>query len=292
MRPVRPRALHLSHERYITSAWFLPRKALVEVSREEHAHVGRPGKILIGTSGWSYSHWRGIFYPPDVASANFLAFYTQKFPTVEINSSFYHLPRATTIARWASTTPAGFCFAVKASRYITHLLRLRNCAEPLQAFFTLVRGFGNKLGPVLFQLPPGLHRDTDLLAEFLALLPPDLRVAIEFRHKSWYENSVFALLVSHGVALCLHDMRGSEAPPEPTAPFVYLRFHGPQQAYTGSYEPSQLARRAAQIGEWAASGRDVYAYFNNDIGGYAVQNAQELRCLVDLAGKLGQSSDN
>lgn len=237
----------------------------------------------MGTSGWAYQHWRGTFYPPDVASADLLAFYAQQFDTVEINSSFYHLPKPSTIARWAAITPAGFCFAVKASRYVTHRLRLRDCTESLETFLALIRGLGTKLGPVLFQLPPGLHRDNDLLAQFAALLPEDLRVTVEFRHKSWYEDVVFDLLSSRNIALCIHDMHGSEAPAELTASFVYLRLHGPQQAYTGSYEPTQLAAWAEKVRQWAASGRDVYVYFNNDIGGHAVHNARQLRTLVESA---------
>lgn len=240
-----------------------------------------PARAFIGTSGWSYAHWGGTFYPEGLPSHDYLAFYAAEFSTVEINSSFYHLPRETTIANWVKRTPDHFCFAVKASRYITHRLRLVNFEEPLETFVRLARGFGPKLGPVLFQLPPSLQRSEILLTEFLKFLSSDLRVAIEFRHKSWYEDSIFALLSGYGAALCLHDFPGSETPLEVTAPFVYLRFHGPQQAYTGSYDRAQLAAWAKRVSLWLECGRDVYAYFNNDIGGYAVQNARELRALVE-----------
>lgn len=240
------------------------------------------GQVLIGASGWSYDHWREIFYPQRLAARDFLAFYASEFPTVEVNSSFYHLPRETTVARWVKVTPDGFCFAVKASRYITHRLRLRECEEPLKTFFRLAQGFGSKLGPVLFQLPPSLHRDENLLVDFLALLPQNLRAAVEFRHKSWYDDSIFALLSSHEVALCLHDFPGCETPMEMTASFTYVRFHGPRQAYTGSYDRARLAVWAERIRRWARNGHDIYAYFNNDIGGHAVHNACELSALVRL----------
>lgn len=244
------------------------------------------GHILIGTSGWSYAHWREVFYPPKLPPRDYLAFYAAEFPTVEINSSFYHLPRETTVARWASTTPESFCFSVKASRYLTHQLRLRDCQEPLQTFLGVVAGLAAKLGPLLFQLPPGLHRDSALLAEFLDLLPSRLRIAVEFRHKSWYEEEVFALLASRGVALCVHDLHGCEVPPVVTAPFAYVRLHGPARAYTGSYSSETLAAWAGTAVTWAAENRDVYVYFNNDIGGYAVQNARELQALVASAGPV------
>jgi len=243
----------------------------------------RNGHIFIGTSGWSYAHWREVFYPCKLPSRDYLAFYATEFPTVEVNSSFYHLPRETTVARWVSVTPEHFLFAIKASRYLTHQLRLRGCEDPLQTFLRLVAGLGAKLGPLLFQLPPGLHRDTPLLAAFLDLLPSGLRIAVEFRHKSWYDDEVFALLASRGTALCVHDLRGSEAPPMATAPFAYMRLHGPQQAYTGSYSSDALTAWAERITTWATEGRDVYLYFNNDIGGHAVQNARELRALVASA---------
>lgn len=246
----------------------------------EKSAGAQPGRILIGTSGWSYAHWREIFYPREVAARDYLSFYATQFPTVEVNSSFYHLPSEISVARWVNMTPGGFCFAVKASRYITHRLRLRECSEPLAVFLRLARGFGPKLGPILFQLPPGLHRDDTLLADFLALLPPDLRIAIEFRHPSWYEDAIFTLLSSRGIALCLHDLRGSAAPSVVTARFVYVRFHGPHQAYTGSYNEEQLAAWAERTKSWAEDGHDVYVYFNNDIGGYAVKNARELQALV------------
>ena len=238
------------------------------------------GRVRIGTSGWSYGHWREVLYPRGVSARDFLPLYATHFPTVEVNSSFYHLPRSTTVAHWVAVTPSGFCFAVKASSYITYRLRLTRCEQPLAAFLEIAGGFGQKLGPILFQLPPGLHCDLSRLREFISLLPAGLRCAFEFRHKSWYQDGVFTLLSQHHLALCIHDLHGSEAPLEVTAPFVYLRLHGPQRAYTGSYGPEALESWAKIIGGWTAAGRDVYVYFNNDIGGYAVQNARELTALV------------
>lgn len=243
--------------------------------------TGPRGQVFIGTSGWSYAHWRDAFYPPSLATGDFLAFYASLFPVVELNSSFYHLPREATIARWVSVTPRHFRFALKASRVLTHRLRLRDCAEPLGLFLRLARGFGDRLGPLLFQLPPGLHCDAALLADFLEFLPRDLRLTFEFRHQSWYNEAVFALLATHRVALCFHDFRGCEAPHELTSSFVYVRLHGPQAPYTGSYNSAQLASWAGLVDTWASSGRDVYVFFNNDVGAHAVANARQLRALVN-----------
>jgi uncharacterized protein YecE (DUF72 family) len=211
----------------------------------------RQGRIFVGTSGWSYGHWREVFYPRALPAREYLRFYASHFATVEINSSFYHLPTAGTVTRWLQETPDHFCFALKASRYLTHRLRLRDADQSLQAFLQVAGLFGPKLGPLLFQLPPSLHRDDALLADFLAHLPRDRRVAFEFRHRSWYDDAVLALLSAAGVALCVHDFRGCETPPalcsRLTASFAYVRFHGPQSPYTGSYDhgaPCRLGRPA------------------------------------------------
>lgn len=238
-------------------------------------------KVLVGTSGWSYAHWKGVFYPPELRPKELLAFYASEFPTVEVNSSFYHMPCETTLEHWASATPDNFRFALKLNRYITHRLRLRQCREPLETFLRLALILGTKLGPLLVQLPPGLKRDLILLQDFLDLLPPDILAAIEFRHTSWYEEETFKLLSAKKRALCVHDLQGSEAPLLATAQFVYVRLHGPQRGYTGSYTQEQLAHWATTISAWLAAGKDVWVYFNNDIGGHAVHNARELRSLLE-----------
>jgi len=229
-----------------------------------------------------------VFYPEALPARDRLVYYATEFPTVEINSTFYHLPRETTVASWARSTPSDFCFAVKVSGYITHRLRLRGCEEPLRAFVRVVGGLGSKLGPLLFQLPPSLRRDPGLLAEFVGLLmeslaplPNQPRVAFEFRHQSWYQEEVFQLLASQGVALCVHDFRDCEAPFRLTSSFAYVRLHGPQRPYTGSYGTEYLDRLANELRAWAASGQDSYVYFNNDVAGHAVCNARELRRRVD-----------
>ncbi len=234
-----------------------------------------PVQYLVGTSGFSYKHWRDVFYPPGLAQARWLEYYAQRFATVELNSTFYRLPPEKTFDSWRRRTPPGFLFAVKASRLVTHLKRLRDVQEPLETFIGRARALEARLGPILYQLPPGMGRDEALLGDFLALLPADLRHVMEFRNKEWYAGPVFHLLRRHNVALCLHDMAGSEPPDLATADFAYVRFHGTTARYAGSYSDQQLEEWARRIGGLGDL-RRVYAYFNNDIGGHAVRNAATL----------------
>jgi uncharacterized protein YecE (DUF72 family) len=237
------------------------------------------GGIRIGCSGWNYAHWRnGVFYPPRLATREWLGFYAGHFDTVEVNATFYRLPTPDVVARWVHGTPPGFLFSVKASRYSTHVKRLADLPEHLGTLLTrltpLVRS--PKLGPVLWQLPPTFHRDDERLEEALASLPESLRHAFEFRHESWFDEAVYELLRRYGVALVIADRAGS---PELrcevlTSGFTYIRFHAGSEG--GSYTRSELDRWAGLISGWAASG-DVYAYFNNDWQGFAVENARYLR---------------
>ena len=238
------------------------------------------GEIRIGCSGWQYRHWRGRFYPRHLSTDRWLEYYTASFDTVELNASFYRLPEANTFAAWAYRVPRGFTFAVKASRYLTHMKRLRDPVEPLARLWARAHRLGRHLGPMLYQLPPHWRLDLPRLADFLNAVPPNRPQAIEFRDVSWYVPSVAELLERAQIALCLHDMVGSAPPPAPVGPLVYVRFHGPTGRYLGSYSPQRLTAWADRLVAWAAEGRAVYAYFNNDVDGYALKDAARLQELV------------
>ncbi len=242
--------------------------------------MGR-GQVHVGCSGWQYRHWRGAFYPRDLPQERWLEYYAARFGTVEVNNSFYRLPDADVFAGWARRSPSGFIVAVKASRYLTHLKRLRDPEEPLDRLWSRAIRLGNHLGPMLYQLPPRWHRDAERLAKFARATPAGRRQAIEFRDASWYDPASYAILERRGLALCLHDMVGSASPRQPVGPFVYLRFHGPGPRYSGGYSPQLLTAWADRLAGWADEGLDCYAYFNNDIGGHAVRDAERLRRFVE-----------
>ena len=233
--------------------------------------------IRVGTSGWYYDHWAGRFYPPDLPKGQWLQCYAQHFDTVEINNTFYHLPKEQTLQRWHKLAPEGFLYAVKANRYITHIRKLSDAAEPLERFFERARLLENTLGPVLYQLPPSLHKDLPRLETFARLLPKEPAAVFEFRHQSWYDDETFKLLDKLGVGFCVHDMPGNESPRAVTGDIVYLRFHGTSGRYAGSYPESQLRDWAGWLKDQARSTRAIYAYFNNDAHGHAVKNAKQLR---------------
>jgi uncharacterized protein YecE (DUF72 family) len=236
----------------------------------------------VGCSGWNYKAWRGPFYPETLAAARWLAFYAQRFDTVEINNTFYRLPERSTFAGWHSQAPAGFLFAVKASRFLTHMKRLREPEEPLARLFSRASALGRRLGPVLYQLPGNFLIDVARLDAFLHALPRRsggrcIRHVMEFRHPSWYVDEVYQVLRAHDVALCLHDKHGSEIDGPMEGPFVYVRFHGTSGKYHGSYGSRALHRWARRLAEQVDDGRQVFAYFNNDPGAAAVENATTLR---------------
>lgn len=239
------------------------------------------GNVRIGTSGWVYKDWRGPFYPPTLKAADRLAHYAERFVTTEINSAFYRLPSEPAVESWRRTVPPGFVFAWKAPRFLTHYKRLANAKDSLAEIFGRMRGLGPALGPALFQLPPQLKRDDDRLAGFLPLLPRDLRHTIEFRDPSWYAPEVYDLLQAHGVALCISDHAAAPVPEDPeawpvTAPFVYVRGHGPGGRYFGRYPPERIEAWARGIAGFAARGLDVYTYFDNDIACAAPADAEAL----------------
>jgi uncharacterized protein YecE (DUF72 family) len=237
----------------------------------------------IGCSGWQYKHWRGVFYPADLPEARWLEYYAERFSTVEINNTFYRLPDASTFARWARRSPTGFVFSVKASRFLTHLKKLKDPEVPLDLLLTRARRLGRALGPVLYQLPPRWPFNRDRLRAFVRALPRDIQHVVEFRDPSWYNDEAFGMLSRKHVALCLHDMAGSasidlsrDAPPRVIGGFVYCRFHGPAR-YSGRYPDHMIARCAAWLADLSAAGLPIYAYFNNDAGGHAPRDAVRLR---------------
>jgi uncharacterized protein YecE (DUF72 family) len=238
-------------------------------------------KILIGTSGWHYKHWIGVFYPPGTRGSEMFEFYARHFNTVEINNSFYRLPLATTFDTWRESSPDRFCFAVKASRFITHMKKLKDPESSSAKFFLVAERLQQKLGPILFQLPPRWKVNVERFSEFLASLPKGHRYVIEFRDESWFVTPVFELLRQYNVGFCIHDFADMKVPNEITADFTYVRFHGPTSAkYFGSYSNDQLRRWAKRIEEWQGRLSAVYAYFNNDPGGEAVKNALLLKKLL------------
>jgi uncharacterized protein YecE (DUF72 family) len=232
----------------------------------------------VGTSGWHYPHWEGVFYPETLRRAEWLDFYCGSFSTVEVNNSFYRLPAETVFGRWRDGSPEGFVFAVKVSRFITHVKRLKDAAAPVANLLGRSRLLGDKLGPLLYQLPPQLKRDDGRLEEFLEILPRDVRHVFEFRHRSWLCDDVFALLARHGAGLCVYDTPDFTAPLVATSDFAYLRFHGGQAANGGRYLAADLTRWARRITDFNVA--TVFAYFNNDAGGFAVANALALKRLL------------
>jgi uncharacterized protein YecE (DUF72 family) len=235
--------------------------------------------IRIGTSGWVYNHWRRIFYPPDLPPGGWFAFYARHFDTVEINNSFYRLPSEATFDSWREQAPPGFLYAVKASRYLTHMKKLIDPAGPLRLFFERAHRLDETLGPVLFQLPPRWRVNLPRFQTFLAELPKDYTHVVEFRDASWLVEEVFQLMERYQVGHCIHDMAPLEVPLRITSQVAYIRFHG-DRSHSGDYPLEALQSWAKRIGDWHRRGLVVYVYFNNDVGGYALKNAQTLKDLV------------
>lgn len=248
------------------------------------------GRLWIGTSGWTYPHWRGLFYPPALKSSEYLRHYSRQFRTTELNYSFYHAPRPETYRKWAQQTPEDFLFAVKVHRSITHRERLRGADAAWKGFLESASVLGPKLGPFLFQFPPSFRCDRGLLADFLEdsrglAHGSTLRLAFEFRHASWFDAGVETILRRFGAALVIaHSSRYPQAPSVATANFVYLRFHGPGALFSSSYSEEDLRVWAERIRQWLSERLDVYAYFNNDAAGCAIANAKTLKALVSAAG--------
>jgi len=244
-------------------------------------------RLLIGTSGYVYKDWRRRFYPAEMAVRNWLPYYAGEFPTVELNSPFYRLPRAANFRAWAAAVPPDFVFAVKASRFLTHIKRLRDPGPPLTLFMKRAKGLGAARGPILFQLPARFHLDLERLDGFLAALQRRgiRRAVLEVRHPSWLVETVYKRLARAQVALCLHDWQEQPVEGPLTADFVYVRRHGTRRRYGGSYTERMLREDAARIRRWRADGRDVFVYFNNDARAAAVRNARRLAELTGAAGR-------
>jgi uncharacterized protein YecE (DUF72 family) len=239
-------------------------------------------KVRIGTSGWNYQHWaNGVFYPAGLKPAQWLEYFTRHFDTVELNNSFYRLPGEDAFKRWRTTAPEGFVFAVKASRFITHIKRLKDPTEPLDLFFSRSKHLEDRLGPVLFQLPPQMKLEVSRLDGFLNALKShgterNLRTVLEVRDRSWLVAPVFELLQRYRTALCFADWRGLHIAEPITANFVYVRRHN-GAGKDGNYTRKQLDHDAARIREWLSGGLDAYIYFNNDYRGHAIRNAKYLQ---------------
>jgi uncharacterized protein YecE (DUF72 family) len=233
--------------------------------------------VLVGTSGWQYSSWRGSFYPEGVPQRAWLRYFSERFPTVEVNNSFYMLPKVSSFERWRDETPDGFVITVKANRYITHLRRLRDCAGPVETFWERARLLGPKLGPVLFQLPPRFVADVELLRVFVRILPDGIRPAFEFRDRSWERDDVYEVLDAAGAAFVLADRPGARVPEVVTGGWSYVRFHQGRPG-VADYPREKLRRWAARIASTAA--RRTYVYFNNDPGGAAVRDALALTAML------------
>lgn len=245
----------------------------------------RPGRLLVGTSGWSYPHWTGVVYPPGLPAGERLSRYAQTFSTVEVNATFYRTPSEKTVDAWREATPADFVFAVKGSRLVTHVRRLREVSDAVAGFLERISRLGSKLGVVLWQLPPSLRRDDALLTEFLRVLEeaaaPDrsVRHAVEFRHESWLDDGVFGLLADRDVAMVNVSGETLRTVLVPTASFVYARFHG-LPLYRGAYDERTLTPWVRYFREQRAQGRDCYAYFNNDAEGHAPRDALRLAAMA------------
>ena len=245
-----------------------------------------PACARVGCSGWLYKDWRGTFYPKALPQSGWLQYYATRFDTVELNGTFYRLPESSKFTAWRRSVPENFLFAVKGSRFLTHMKHLRDPVEPLDRLFTRARGLRRTIGPVLYQLPTGWKLNLERLETFLRALPKRRLHTIEFRDPTWYTDDVFALLVRFKVALCLHDMEGSATGRLAVGPFLYVRFHG-RPKYAGRYSDDVLAEWAEWLGGRMREGRPVYAYFNNTINAQAAEDAVRFRRALGEAAQRG-----
>ena len=243
--------------------------------------------LFAGTSGWNYKNWRGSFYPEDLSPKKYLSFYARNFCTAEVNYSFYHMPRVTTYENWYATAPDGFTFALKLSRFITHIKRLKDVRQPWTDFLSGARSLKEKLGPILLQFPPTFRGGDDQVNrvnEFLGYAARDVRIAFEFRHESCFEAPMLSALRDHGAALVIGQSSRFPVPPLiATAPFIYFRFHGPREWCSSAYSEAELSEWASKIRSFVERGLDAYAYFNNDARCDAAPNAKRLREIVEGA---------
>lgn len=243
-------------------------------------------EIRIGTSGYHYKHWVGRYYPADVKAGEMLRHYLRDFDTVELNNTFYQLPNETTFDAWRRNTPHDFLYAVKGSRFITHMIKLKDPLRGLTNFMPRAERLRGKLGPILWQLPPGWKVNVERLEEFLSLLPKEHRYTFELRNETWMTDEVLNVLRKYNAAFCIYELAGYHSPIELTADWTYIRLHGPTHfKYQGSYSDQQLAEWADRIKQWSKILKAIYVYFDNDDSAYAVYNAMTLRKML---GKLAQ----
>ena len=242
--------------------------------------VSSAPQIHVGCSGWAYKHWRGILYPEGLPQTRWFERYAEDFDTVEINNSFYRLPSPETFAKWRDQAPPGFCYAVKANRFITQAKKLLDCEEPIERMMSAVRCLGDRLGPMLYQLPPSLKFNLERLETFLAILPADTINVFEFRDSSWHRPETYDLLDRHGASFCVHDMAGCTTDRIAVGRAAYVRFHGTAGKYWGRYAKADMNSWARWAAEQRALGRSVWCYFNNDIHGHAIHDARALTALV------------
>lgn len=240
--------------------------------------------LYIGTSGWQYMHWKRVFYPEKLPQREWLPYYAERFRTVEVNNTFYNLPERSVFEHWAQASPSDFIFTLKMSRYLTHLKRLHDPAEPVQRFIERAEGLGQKCGPILLQLPPNYNANPQRLEETLRLFRPSIRVSVEFRNETWFTDETRMVLQGHSVALCLADSPNRKQPQWKTADWGFVRFHEGKGRHAPGYERDVLRRWIASIAERWDSDADVYVYFNNDAAGYAIRDAISFAELAEAAG--------
>jgi len=244
-------------------------------------------KTFVGTSGYNYPHWSdGVFYPTGLPERKWLEHYTSFFNTVELNVSFYRLPKKSIFEGWRKRTPENFTFVVKGSRFITHIKKLKDCEEPLRLFFNNVEGLKDKLGVVLWQLPPNLKINQEKLEAFCKSISRlrvsrSTRHAFEFRHPSWFSEDIYGILRKYGFSLCIAHSDRWPCQEVATSDFVYFRFHGGENLYSSNYSEEELRDWASKVKHWMAKRKDIYAYFNNDAHGFAVRNALRFKELLE-----------
>jgi len=238
--------------------------------------------IYVGTSGWLYDHWADAFYPQDLKKGEWLSFYSKQFCTVELNNSFYQLPKKNNIEQWLKETPEHFLFSCKVSRYITHMKKLLDAEESMRRFLNSLKHFGGQLGPILFQFPPKWHVNTERFQHFLETLPKEHLYVFEFRDQSWFCERVYEILNQHNAVLCFYDFKGFQSPEVITSESIYIRLHGPEKTpYKGSYSETQLKHYAEKISHWEKEGKTVFCYFDNDEEGCAPHDAKKLLYIVE-----------
>lgn len=238
-------------------------------------------RIHIGTSGWHYDHWKGRFYPETLPRTNYLEYYADNFHTLEINNSFYQMPQEKTMVQWRNAVQEGFIFAIKASRYITHIKKLKDGKQIIPPFIKKIEILGKRLGPVLFQMPPQWRFNLERLTSFLKALPSGFRYAFEFRDSSWFNAGTYDALAAYNASFCIYHTTGRSTPHQVTADFIYTHFHGPKGSSQGKYDPSVLTEWADRFINWAAEGKEVFCYFDNDESGFAAQDAVQIQSILN-----------